>query len=156
MKILASVFAVTLLIGTTTAALAGSDVDPASKKALQTYVLTMPKVKAFDTATTALMAAAAKDPSLAKDREAAASEHTNDINGEYAKMDHHPRVFAFYQKQGLTKQDVILIPLTLMAACMAVQYPSAAASLMDQTSTQQIGFCKANQATINGMKSLRG
>src|ERR1700743_99296 len=109
----------------------------------------MPKVKAYDASTVALRAAMTKDASLKADYAAASSEHTKDMNGEFAKMDHHPRVFAFFAKNGLTKQDVILIPLTIMDGCMVVQYPSAAAGLSDQTSPAQVAFCKTNQPALH-------
>jgi hypothetical protein len=132
------------------------DISPADKMVLKTYTLTMPKVKAFEASTIALRAAIAKDPSLKADREAAGSEHTKDMNGEFAKMDHHPRVFAFFAKNGLTKQDVILIPMTLMDGCMSVQYPSAGAGLADQTSPAQVAFCKSNQPALNAMTFMKG
>ena len=132
------------------------DISSADKKVLQTYNLTMPKVKAFEASTVALHAAEAKDPSLKTDYMAASEEHTTNMSGEFAKMDHHPRVFAFFAKNGLSKQDVILIPMTLMGACMAVQYPSAAAGLADQTSPAQIAFCKSNHAALMSMTFMKG
>jgi hypothetical protein len=136
-------------------AMAG-DISPADKRVLLTYTLTMPKVKAFEVSVVALHAAEAKDPSLKADYAAASSEHTNDMNGEFAKMDHHPRVFAFFAKNGLTKQDAILIPLTLMGACIVVQYPSVAAGLADQTSPAQVSFCKTNQTALYAMNFMKG
>ena len=43
-----------------------------------------------------------------------------------AKMTHHPRSYAFFAKQGLSKEDTMLLPLALMGGCMVAQYPSAA------------------------------
>jgi hypothetical protein len=139
-----------------TQAFADDDLSPADKKVLLTYNLTMPKVKAYEASSVALRAAEAKDTSLKADYTAASAEHTTNMNGEFAKMDHHPRVFAFFAKNGLSKQDVILIPMTLMGACMAVQYPSAAAGLADQTSPAQVSFCKSNQATLHAMSFMKG
>ncbi len=133
-----------------------SDLDPASQALLKGYVLTLPKVKAYDSATQALSAAEAKDAGLRKDAEAAASEHTKTMMDEVAKYTHHPKVLAFFQKQGLSAQDTALIPLTLMSACMVVQYPSAAKTLSDRTTPGQIGFCKQNMATLKTMKFFRG
>jgi hypothetical protein len=132
------------------------DISAADKKVLLNYALTMPKVKAYETSTIALRAAEAKDPSLKADYAAASSEHTKSMSDEFAKMDHHPRVFAFFAKNGLTKQDVILIPLTIMDGCMAVQYPSAAAGLSDQTSPAQVSFCKTNQPALHAMTFMKG
>jgi len=137
-------------------AFAAGDLSPADKMVLKRYTLTMPKVKAYEASSIALRAAEAKDGSLKVDQEAAGSMQTSDMNGEFAKMDHHPRVFEFFAKNGLTKQDVILIPMTLMGACMVVQYPSSAAGLADQTSPAQIAFCKSNQAALNAMTFMKG
>src|SRR6202012_3412944 len=132
------------------------DISAADKKVLLTYTLTMPKVKAYEASTIALRAAEAKDPSLKADYAAASSEQTKNMNAEFAKMDHHPRVFAFFAKNGLTKQDVILIPLTIMDGCMVVQYPSAGTGLSDQTSPAQVSFCKTNQPALHAMTVMKG
>ncbi|HEY5338908.1 MAG TPA: hypothetical protein VIJ85_11940 [Rhizomicrobium sp.] len=150
-----TLFAVIAALSIAVPAMAG-DISPADKKALASYTLTMPKIKAYDAAITALRAAEAKDPSLKADYNAASAEHTNSMNDEFAKMDHHPRVFAFFAKNGLTKQDVILIPLTLMSACMVVQYPSAAPGLADQTSPSQVAFCKTNLTALNALSFMKG
>ena len=145
-----------LALASTGPALASSDLDAASKKTLHDYTLTLAKIKAYDAANGALTAAEKSDPGLKADAEAAASEHTNSMAGEFAKLTHHPRVFAFFAKQGLSKEDAVLIPLTLMSACMVVQYPSAAKTLADQTSGAQIAFCKQNMAALKTMKFFGG
>jgi hypothetical protein len=139
-----------ILLLAPTGALA-AHIAPGEAKTLQAYTLTMPKVRAYDAASRALNAAIAKDASLRKEAEAAASENSKNLADEFAKLGRHPRVFAFYQKLGLSAQDAILIPLTLLDACMAVQYPAAAKSLADRTSPAQIAFCKQNLATIKTM-----
>jgi hypothetical protein len=155
MKVSSTLLALALVAAASTAAYA-DDISAADKKVLVSYTLTMPKLVAYDKSTAALKAAEAKDPSLAKDHAAAASEHTKDMNGEFAKMDHHPRTYAFFQKNGLSKQDAILIPLTLMSACMVAQYPSAAAGMADQVSPAQAAFCKTNMGAINKMTFMKG
>jgi hypothetical protein len=152
---LASAAGLALALVSTTA-VSASDISPADKKIMLGYTLTMPKLNAYEAPTAALKAAEAKDPSLAKDVEAAGSEHTTDMNGEFAKMDHHPRVYAFFAKSGLSKQDAILIPLTLMSACTVAQYPTMAPAMADQVSPGQIAFCKTNMPAISKMKFMKG
>jgi hypothetical protein len=150
------ILAAGLVAACTMPAFAASDIDPASKKIMHDYTLSLAKVKAYDAAASSLKAAEKIDPGLRADADAAAAEQTNTMNEEFAKLTHHPRVFAFFAKQGLSKEDVILVPLTLMSACMVVQYPSAAKSLSDQTSPAQVAFCKQNIGTLKTLKFFSG
>jgi len=150
---IATIAAVAALLSSTALA---AHLDAASEQTMKAYVLTLPKVKAYDAATQALMAAEAKDPTLHKEAEAAASQHTKTMADEFAKLTHHPKVLAFFQKQGLSAQDATLIPLTLMSACMVVQYPAAAKSLSDQTSPGQVAFCKQNMSSLKTLKFFQG
>src|ERR1700709_2740094 len=81
------------------------DLDPASLKMVHDYQLTMPKVKSYEAAYEALKAASATDPSLKADYQAAAAEKTKTMADEVAKMTHHPKTYAFFAKQGLSKED---------------------------------------------------
>src|SRR5258707_11347119 len=90
---------------------------------MKDYVMTMPKLKAYETAYEALVVAAKADPSLKADVDAASSENDPTIADTIAKMDHHPRVYAFFQRQGLSKTEAALVPIIVMDACSAVQYP---------------------------------
>jgi hypothetical protein len=135
-----------------TPVLAKTAADP-SAHVMHDMVLTIPKLKAYDAAYGALTTAAKSDKSLATDLAAAAGEHDPTIADTIAKMDHHPRVYAFFQKQGLSKPDAALLPLVLMEACTAVQYPQL---LKDKDMAVMIGqpqvdFCKANMAAIKGL-----
>jgi hypothetical protein len=150
-----ALFAALAALSVTAPVLAG-DISAADKKTLRTYTLTMPRVKAFEASTVALRAAGAKDPSLKADYNAASAELTSDMNGEFAKMDHHPRVFAFFAKNGLTKQDVVLIPLTLMSACLVAQYPASGPGVADEVSPAQVAFCKSNLTAIYAMNFMKG
>lgn len=144
-----------VLLLTCGAALAG-DLDAASEKTLHDYVLTMPKVRAYEAAHVALMAAAAHDATLKADYEAAGAEQTKTMADEVAKMTHHPRTYAFFAKQGLSKDDAIILPMALMGGCMVVQYPEAAKGLAAQTSPQQAIFCKQNKADLSKMTFFKG
>ena len=104
------------LLFATPALAAHSPPDPGAH-IMKDYVLTMPKLKAYEAAYGALVIAAKSDPSLKADVDAASSENDPTIATTIAKMDHHPRVYAFFQKQGLSKPEAALIPLIVMDAC---------------------------------------
>jgi hypothetical protein len=132
------------------------DKDP-GYKIMHDYVLTMPKVKAYDTAYGALTTAAkAGDPSLKADLAAASSENDQTIAATIDKMTKHPRLYAFFQKQGLSKMEASLLPLILMDACTAAQYPSMIPQLADRMTPAQADFCKTNMATIKTMHFFSG
>lgn len=130
--------------------------DPAGEKAMHDYVLTMPKVKAYDAATNAADAAMKADPSLKAELDKSDNEPDKTIADLRAKMDHHPRIFAFYAKQGLSKDDAILTPLSLMSACTVAQYPQIAAKMASSVSASQIAFCKANLPALKKMRFFAG
>ena len=130
--------------------------DPAGDKAMHDYVLTMPKVKAYDAATNALMAAAKANPSLKAEGEAMNKEPDKTFADLKAKIAHHPHYYAFFSKQGLSVDDTVLVPITLLSACSVVQYPQIAASMADTVSPSQITFCKQNMAQLKAMKFFSG
>ena len=146
----AAVFAVA-----SAAAQASGDLSPADNKALHDYTLSMDKVKAMQAAMDDYKAAAAKDPSL--------KSQTKDIGNEAqsvaqmeAKFQTNARLMAIYSRRGITAADAVLMPLTLMSASVAAQYPSAAAKLTAQTSQQQVDFVKAHSAELKKMAWLYG
>ena len=138
-----------------TPASAKPDNDP-GYKIMHDYVLTLPKVKAYEAAYMALTTAAKADPSLKADVDAAAAENDQTVAATIDKMTKHPRVYAFFQKQGLSKAEATLLPLVLMDACMAAQYPTMVAQLADRMTPAQADFCKANMATIKTMHFFSG
>jgi hypothetical protein len=136
-------------------ALAKDAPDP-NDHLLRDTVLTMPKLKAYEAAYTALTTAAKGDKSLAADIAAASAEHDPTIADTIAKMDHHPRVYAFFQKQGIGKQDAALVPIVVMEACTAVQYPEVIKGMADTLSPAQVDFCKANGTAIKALHVFNG
>lgn len=143
------------LLFATPALAAHSPPDPGAH-IMKDYVLTMPKLKAYETAYEALVTAAKADPSLKADVAAASNEHDPTIADTIAKMDHHPRVYAFFQRQGLSKPEAALIPLIVMDACMAVQYPQMLHTMGDMVGPAQVDFCKANAAQIKALRVFTG
>lgn len=140
---------------TTPVAAAHRPPDPGAHL-MKDYVLTMPKLKAYDAAYLALVTAAKTDAALKADVEAASNEHDPTIADTIAKMDHHPRVYAFFQKLGLSKMEAALLPLIVLDACTAVQYPQMLQTMGDMVSAGQADFCKANQASIKTLHFFNG
>ncbi|HUJ48144.1 MAG TPA: hypothetical protein VLV55_13500 [Rhizomicrobium sp.] len=152
-----------LMIGLVTAgwasllpAMAADVHDPAGEKAMHDYVLTMSKVKAYDAASSAATAALKADSSLKAEADKSSNEPDKTFADIKAKFMHHPRLMAFYAKQGLTADDAVLVPLTLMSACTVAQYPQIAAKMASTVSPGQVAFCKQNMATLKTMKFFSG
>ena len=134
---------------------AKTDDDP-GYKIMHDYVLSLPKVKAYEAAFEALIAASNADPSLKADVAAASSEADPTVADTIAKMTKHPRVYAFFQQQGLSKTEASLLPLILMNACMGVQYPAILAKMGNMVAPGQVDFCKANGPALKSMKFFSG
>jgi hypothetical protein len=137
------------------AAPAMADNDP-GLKILHDMALTLPKVKAYDAAYQALTAAASTDAKFKAEVTAAANENDADVAALIGKMTRHPRIYGFFKKQGLSKPEAALLPLVLMDACTATQYPTMVAQLADRMSQAQVDFCKANMAELQTVTFLRG
>ncbi len=139
-----------------TPALAAHEAPDPGAHLMHDYVLTLPKMKAYDAAYGALTTAAKTDKSLQAEIEAASSEHDPTIADTIGKMDRHPRVYAYFQKQGLNKMEAALVPLILMDACTGAQYPQILQTMGDMVSQPQIEFCKANMAALKGLHFFSG
>jgi hypothetical protein len=148
--------AAAFILATGSVSQAAGHMSSADDAMLRAYVLTMPKVKAYETATENAMAAGKSDPSLKAEGEKMSGEPDKTFADIKAKFVRHPHLYAFYAKQGLSIEDAILVPLTLMGACTVAQYPQIAAKMADSVSPSQIAFCKQNMATLKTMKFFQG
>jgi hypothetical protein len=155
MKALAAAAAVLALL-TGPALAAGKVENDPNIHVLHDYVLTMPKLKAYDAAYGALNGAARTDKGLQADIAKASSENDQTIAATIGKMDHFPRVYAFFQKQGLSKMEASLLPLILMDACTIAEYPQAQAQMATMVAPAQAAFCQANMPAIKGLHFFSG
>ncbi len=133
MKNLVKLVCAVLLVVASGAAQASGDLSPADNKALHDYTLSMDKVKAMQAAMDDYKAAAAKDPSL-KDQTKDIGNEAQSIAQMEARFQANTRLMTIYSRRGITAADAVLMPLTLMSASVAAQYPAAAAKLTAQTS----------------------
>ena len=137
-------------------ALAGTNADVEGAKALRGYVLTMDKVKHFGAAVQAAGAAMNSDPSLKAEAHQIGGGPQATLAQIETNLKNHPRVMAFYARQGLNELDAIAIPITLIGACMAAQAPQLAAKMANRVSDAQIAFCKAHLAELRQMHFVNG
>jgi hypothetical protein len=132
-------------------ALAGSDLDPASAKALHDYTLSMDKINAMQAATDEGKANAALMKSLKS-----VGDDSKSIAEMEAKLSANAPAMALYRKHGLSAHDVVVMPFVLMDAGMAVQYPSSAGALADRMSPAQMAFYKQHQAELKKQRWMFG
>jgi hypothetical protein len=117
--------------------------DVAGDRVLKNYVLSMDKVAKYDAASKAVMAAMKSDPGVRAEAEKMSEEPQDTLAELEAKFTRHPRLFAFYQKQGLSKDDAVIIPMAVIGACALAQ-ASPADTGDDTTSPAQVAFCRKN------------
>ena len=149
---LAGVAACAVLIAAS--AQAAKNDDPAGAKALHDYTLSMDKVKRYGAAMEAWQAAGGADPALKAEGEKMNGEPDATLADVAAKFDRHPRVYAFFAKQGLSKLDAAAMPIALMDAITVVQMPQIGPKMADRVSETQIAFCKAHMAELKSMPFL--
>ena len=135
---------------------AAQDNDPAGAKALHDYALSMDKVKRYDAAMESWQAASKADPALKAEGDRMSDEPDKTLADIEAKFDRHPRVYAFFARQGLSKLDAAALPLALMDAMTVAQMPQIGPKMADRVSQTQIAFCKAHMAELKAMKFLAG
>jgi hypothetical protein len=133
-------------------ALAGGDLPPEDMKTLRSYTLSMDKVNAMS-------AAAEESRKIVDDLRAQGRSPDKDAQS-LAEMETKLKavapLYAIYQKHGLTAEDAVVMPFVLLFSGMIVQYPSAAASLAEETSPEQIAFYKAHEKELKAMTWLNG
>lgn len=151
MKCHARVVVAALLLCLSAPATAGGDMDPSSLKALHDYALSMAKVSAMQAAMDE-----AKSNAATMEQLKSVGDDSKTIAQMEAKLSANAQAMALYRRHGLSAHDVVVMPLVLMDAGMAVAYPSAAAKLSDRMSPAQVAFYKQHQAELKKMPWLFG
>lgn len=149
----ASALAIVLAVS---AAQAGKTDDAAGAAALKSYTLSMDKVKRYAAAMDAMQGAGKADSSLKAEGDKMSNEPDRTLADVEAKFAHHPRLFAFFAKQGLSTHDAATLPIALMDACTVVQMPQIGPKMADRVSDSQIAFCKLHLAELKTMKFFSG
>ena len=124
---------------------AQSGFSAADNAVFKAYVLDAGKVNRFIAGLSALAMAKQSDSAIADDYEALSSEDATSLAQLRARLARHPRIFAFFQRQMLTADDVILIPLVLTFAGVAVAVPG---QMTDVVSPAQLNFVRSNAPLV--------
>ena len=119
-----------------------SNFTPAEKAQLKSYALDAGKVTRYITALNALAMAKRSDQQIAREYEQmeneAATSRLVDMRSAYGR---HPRIFAFFQRQNLTVDDAVVLPLAVVMAGFASTAPG---QMADTVSPAQLDFVRAN------------
>ena len=124
---------------------AQSGFSPADNAVFKAYVLDAGKVNRFIAGLSALAMAKQSDDAIAEEYERMDGEDGTSLAQLRAKLTRHPRIFAFFQRQNLTADDVILIPLVITFAGVAMAAPG---QMADAVSPAQLNFVRSNAALV--------
>ena len=127
---------------------AQSGFSPADNAVLKAYVLDAGKVNRYIAGLTALAMAKQSDDAIAEEYERMDSEDGTSLAQLRAKLSRHPRIFAFFERQNLTPDDAVLIPLVMTMAGVAAAVPG---QMADAVSPAQLNFVRANGALVQRM-----
>jgi hypothetical protein len=131
--------AVAMLVAFTPLAQAQS--GAAEKAQLKSYVLDAGKVNRYIAALSALAMAKASDPAIGREYEQMENEPAGTLANMRASVGRHPRIMAFFQRQGLTADDAVMIPMVITMVGVAEAVPG---QMADTVSPAQMNFVKAN------------
>jgi len=131
------------------------DISPDDLSKMRGYTLSMDKIRAMQAAMDDVRRAENSDPSLAA-RSSDVGDSSKSLAEMEARLKSIPQLYAIYTRHGLNADDAVLMPLVLMSAGVAAEYPQSAAKLADQTSPAQITFFKAHKAELKKMPWLYG
>jgi len=124
---------------------AQSGFSAADNAAFKAYVLDAGKVNRFITGLSALAMAKQSNDAIAEDFERMDSEDGDSLAQMKARLTRHPMIFAFFQRQNLTPDDAIMIPLAMTFAGIAIAAPG---QMADAVSPAQMAFVRANAPLV--------
>ncbi len=124
---------------------AQSGFSAADNAAFKAYVLDAAKVYRFIAGLSALAMAKQSDDAIAEEYERMDSEDGTSLAQLKAKLARYPRIFAFFQRQNLTPDDAVLIPLVMTFAGIAIAAPG---QMADAVSPAQVAFVRSNAPLV--------
>ena len=127
---------------------AQSGFSAADNAAFKAYVLDAGKVNRFITGLSALAMAKQSDDAVAQEYETMEGEDATTLAQMRTRLTRHPRIFAFFQRQNLTADDAILIPLVMTFAGIAIAAPG---QMADAVSPAQMTFVRSNAPLVERM-----
>lgn len=129
---------------------AQSGFSPADSAVLKAYVLDAGKLNRFIAGLTALAMAKQTDDAIAEEYERMQGEDGTSLAQLRAKLARHPLIFAFFQRQNLTQDDAVLIPLVMTTAGVALAVPG---QMADAVSPAQVNFVRSNAALVERLSA---
>jgi len=127
---------------------AQSGFSAADNAVFKAYVLDAAKVNRFIAGLSALAMAKQSDDAIAEEYERMDNEDGTSLAQLKARLTRYPRIFAFFQRQNLTADDAILIPLVMTFAGIAIAAPG---QMADAVSPAQVAFVRSNAALVQRM-----
>jgi hypothetical protein len=127
---------------------AQSGFSAADNAVFKAYVLDAGKVTRFIAGLNALAMAKQMDDAIAEEYERMDSEDGTSLAQLRAKLTRHPRIFAFFQRQNLTLDDTVLVPLVMTFAGVAMAVPG---QMAEAVSPAQVNFVRSNAALVQRM-----
>jgi hypothetical protein len=143
-----NILVVTLALIASTAP-SSAQVPPNEQPMLRAYVLDLNKVNRFIAAVEALNQTKRTDTALAAEMKGAGNESVASIADYRAMLAKHPKVLAFYRKEGLTADDV---PMISFAALLALAAQPNSQPFAGMVSPAQIDFVKQHPDVIARMQ----
>ncbi len=114
------------------------------ERAMHEYVLTVDKVQKYADLMKKVQQGGV-DPAVSAEMQKITDVDAYNVE-KADMMAKSPKLMAVFGGSGLTPRDFVLIPLTVMSASMAAQYPDRAAKTMPYITPEQIKFVKEHKA----------
>lgn len=122
----------------------------ADAQALRGYSLSADKIHRYGVASKTWTQAQKTDPQVRAEAQNKGEAQTS-LADLRAKMTRRPQTFSYFKAQGLSQDDVILIPLTCMYASVAAMFRDphkVPADITEAVSPAQVRFVRQHRAEI--------
>ncbi|MGH9408472.1 MAG: hypothetical protein ACRD1V_03375 [Vicinamibacterales bacterium] len=127
---------------------AGGGMDP-DEAAMHEFVLTADKCERYAAAAKKIEAFQTSPPDPATAGEMQKVQEANVYNVQKAEMmEKSPHLAALFKTLNITPREFVLVPLTIMSAGVAAEYPAQAAAKLSYVTPAQIQFLKDHQADL--------
>jgi len=126
----------------------GGGLTPAETQALHNYVLSMDKLQKYAAASDELKKTVRTDTALAAEIKQMSDEPEETLADLRARITRHPTVLAYFTRQGLSTDDVLLLPMTLMGASLATSIKDPA-KYPPSINPEQVKFVAAHKEEID-------
>lgn len=136
----------------TLAPFARATVPDSESQALRSYSLSMDKARHYATASKALKKDTDTKPEVAAEIQKMQDEPQHTLADINAMMSRHPKIYAYFQHEGLSLHDTVMLPLALVGAMSAADSPSPA-KFSEDVSADQLAFARQH---MQELKTLFG